>query len=411
MNPAAERENPGTTARAVQRMIAARFLGLLADQMSTYLIPVVIYATTGSVGLSGLAFAVQWLPRVVALPVLGVLVDRFPIGRQFLVNDLARAGVLLVVAVVAEPVSLMAASAVMTLLNGHAVIATETVLTRCVPSRLMPDAQARVQVAQQLSFTAGPALGGALLVWPGLSGGVVLISGVLVVAAVATSAALRSLEVRRGAVTGSPLRNLVDGARVVLGSKPLLSLVSLTIVVNLVAGLALGALPVIVVGDFDAAPSMTGLVAGAASVMSLVAALLTKRLLRRTSIGTVVAGAGAALVASGPAMALAPNLAVFTAAYVLWTAGVTVFTIWLRTRRLDHLPPDAVGGALGFFVAAVLAATPIAGVLLAVFGTASGAQHLMLIMCGVSAVLAVPAVLSWIRSTRARRDDLASTST
>jgi hypothetical protein len=410
VNPTAVRETPGTTARAVQRLIAARFLGLLADQMSTYLIPVVIYATTGSVQLSGLAFAVQWLPRVMALPVLGVLVDRFPIRRQFLVNDLARAGVLLVVAVVAEPVALMAASAVMTLLNGHAVIATETVLARCVPSPLMPDAQSRVQVAQQLSFTAGPALGGALLLWPGLSGGVVLIAGVLVVAAVATFAALRSLEVRRSPVAGSPLRNLVDGARVVLGSKPLMSLVSLTVIVNLVAGLALGALPVIVVGDFDAAPSMTGVVAGAASVMSLVAALLTKRLLRRTSIGTVVAGAGVALVASGPAMALAPTLVVFTVAYVLWTAGVTVFTIWLRTRRLDYLPADAVGGALGFFVAAVLAATPVAGVLLSLFGTALGAQHLMLIMCGVSAVLAVPAVFSWIRSARTRRNDFAPTS-
>ncbi|MEU0942510.1 hypothetical protein ABZ379_06895 [Streptomyces canus] len=56
----------------------------LATQIATYAIPLLILVTTRSNSLTGAAFVLEWLPRLVAFTLGGPLVDRFRAHRVFL---------------------------------------------------------------------------------------------------------------------------------------------------------------------------------------------------------------------------------------------------------------------------------------------------------------------------------------
>ena len=61
-----------------------RFLSLLCEQIILYLVPLIIYIKTRDVTLSGIAFFIEWTPRVILLPFLGFLIDRFNLKYQLI---------------------------------------------------------------------------------------------------------------------------------------------------------------------------------------------------------------------------------------------------------------------------------------------------------------------------------------
>ena len=52
------------------------FFARLADQMLLFLVPLVVFQTTQSAALSGLAFFIETLPRYLLFAVCGILCDR-----------------------------------------------------------------------------------------------------------------------------------------------------------------------------------------------------------------------------------------------------------------------------------------------------------------------------------------------
>ncbi|MFE7120653.1 MFS transporter [Streptomyces sp. NPDC057654] len=59
--------------------------------MSTYGLPLLVLATTGSGALTGLAFALEWVPRLAAFGWAGALVDRHGAAAVFCLASLGRA--------------------------------------------------------------------------------------------------------------------------------------------------------------------------------------------------------------------------------------------------------------------------------------------------------------------------------
>lgn len=59
----------------------SQFLSRLADHILLFLVPLIVFQITGSVGWSGVAFFIETLPRFVAFPIAGILADRLPAYR------------------------------------------------------------------------------------------------------------------------------------------------------------------------------------------------------------------------------------------------------------------------------------------------------------------------------------------
>ncbi len=74
----------------IMRFMAGRFLSALGDQFLLFAAPLIVYQATGSVAKSGLAFLIEWTPRILFLPVAGFFADRFNHRHLYLVADFSR---------------------------------------------------------------------------------------------------------------------------------------------------------------------------------------------------------------------------------------------------------------------------------------------------------------------------------
>ena len=53
--------------RSAKLWFGARFIGCMADQVVLFAVPTLVYERTGSIGATGLAFAIEWIPRLASL--------------------------------------------------------------------------------------------------------------------------------------------------------------------------------------------------------------------------------------------------------------------------------------------------------------------------------------------------------
>ena len=57
--------------------LIARGIGLLADEMFIFILPVALYVSTGEIQWSGLAFVGLWSTRIAFTPFFGPIADRY----------------------------------------------------------------------------------------------------------------------------------------------------------------------------------------------------------------------------------------------------------------------------------------------------------------------------------------------
>ncbi|MDO5618529.1 MFS transporter [Kocuria sp.] len=382
--------------------VSVRFLSFVADQGSTFLIPLSVYALTGSAQLSGLAFMVQWLPRIILSPLFGTIVDRFPSKPQLMLTDLVRAVVLAVLFIVPETWSLIAASAVLTLANGYSSIVTEQVVSTAVDDNDVAQAQSQQQMAFQTALVLGPALGSWALGLLSLRSAILLFAVTFFLCMVLTPMVIHAVGTpERSPEGGAPLQRLKDGAFELFRRRELVLLLAITMLVNLTGGMALATLPVIVVGHLGGGPAMAGTLAGVAAGLSLATAAAVTWVTRKTPIAHVVIAAPILMTTAVFLLCLSHSVFLFGLGYALWSSGMVIFTIWMRTRRLEFIDPARVGRTLGFFVAIILGSTPVAGLLLAVLGDRVDSHQLLLFTAVFSALALVPLLVAWKRTRRA----------
>jgi Major Facilitator Superfamily len=391
-------------------IIASRGVTLFAERALEFLLPVVIYLKTGQVTLSGLALAIEWSPRVLSLPVTGALVDSFAVRRQLLCIDLVRVAAAVSLPLLGSVYALMVAGGLLSLCNGYAMLLGETALARVVAGPAMPGAQAQMQIAAQLSQTIGPVLAGLALPRIGFAPSCLALGALMLTGAVSTATATAALPALRAAGTWVSLStvpsNLLAGLRAVTGKPALVRLILLTAFVNLVAGLALASLPALVTDRFGGSATAVGTVLGVASLASVVCAVAATYLVRRVRLTHIAGTAGICLAGSAYWMAGARSLLGFAAAFAVWSAAVTVFVIWMRTRRLHLLGRESVGSGLGVFVAAILFATPLSGAILAVFGGVFTPQQILFALAVVATAGAAILLALDLRAGRRVRQEV-----
>lgn len=91
--------------REYQALYSASALSWVGDYLARAAVTALIFHTTKSVGLSAAAFAVGYLPGLIAGPLLAALAERYPHRTAMVTCDLLRAGLIAIVAVRGLPVS------------------------------------------------------------------------------------------------------------------------------------------------------------------------------------------------------------------------------------------------------------------------------------------------------------------
>jgi hypothetical protein len=392
------RANPASAGPAGVYLVRAT--DALAGATAAYAIPLLVLITTGSTALTGVAFVLEWTPRLSAFAFAGSLVDRFGAGRVFRVANLVRAAavaftsaVLLFLPPTGTAVTgvVLAFGAASGLLAEVSYVAVETLGAEASRRALQPH---RVQAAQtgidQGAALVGPLLGGLLL----LVGSSVVMAVVAVLALAAAVCAPGGGSTGRGG-TSAGLRS---GWRTVRRSPALAWLVAGLAASNLATGVLQAAAPITVIRRFRCSTASVGAVWSTAAVASLLAVWVTRRAIDRWQVWPV--GAVAAAVATGActATALAPGFAFYTAAVALVMASEGAMTVVLRTLRAQLIPRDGFGSTLAVTIIVMLVPLPTAGALVAVV-PAAGLPHLLL-ACAVLQGLMLTASFAGLRRHR-----------
>ncbi|MFB9626529.1 MFS transporter [Nonomuraea helvata] len=155
------------------------------DSIKMLAMSVLVYAQTGSPGLSAAAYMVGWLPFVLGGLFLLSLADRIPPRALMVAGELVRAVTCLLLAYAGLPVWAMLALVLVTGLFSPVFFAARAaMLPEVLPGDAFVLGRSLLNVASASAQIVGLAAGGAFLAWAGPTGALAVTAGLSVVAAV-----------------------------------------------------------------------------------------------------------------------------------------------------------------------------------------------------------------------------------
>lgn len=376
-----------------------------AFSLATYGIPMLVLATTGSAVWTGLAFALEWIPRLAVVTFAGTLVDRHGPARVFRLASVLRALVVLAAAAVlpaqtgGTEATVMALAAASGALNQFSYVAAET--TGAHASRQPGNRTHRVQSVllgvDQTALLAGPALAGLLVQQTGSTGLLTTCATFSLLAAVLMPPRAAG---RDAAASASAKPARARGLRTgwaVLRERPALAwLVGGLAVSNLSVGVLQAATPVIVVQELGHSTGSVGLIWSAAAIASLLAVAACRSAISRR--GLWPAGAVSATVAAGACLAVAQTTtySAYLVLVAVLMAGEGGLTVVLRTLRSQLIPARVFGATLALTILLLLAPFPLAGLLVAAIPPGQLSQALGI--CAVVQALALAVTFARLRT-------------
>ncbi|SEO73913.1 MFS transporter [Actinacidiphila rubida] len=338
---------------------------------ATYTVPLLVLATTESPVLTGLAFALEWVPRLASFGRAGALVARHGASHVMRMAAAVRALVLLAAVPVlagaasgaATTVTVMALAALNGVLSQFSYVAAETAGAVASQATTRPHRVQGVLLGiDQGAMLAGPAAGSALLQWAGpgwLLGAVAAMSATAAAAVPTGPQPPKESSIERGSVPAM-------SGWATLRSRPALAwLVAGLAVSNLATGTLEAAAPVIVVRNLGQSSASVGAVWSVAAAATLLVVAASRPAIERWGLWPV--GALSAGVASAACLGVAqahrfPAYTVLVAVLMASEAGMTVV---LRTLRSQLVPQEAFAPTLAATILILLLPFPLAGVLVA----------------------------------------------
>ncbi len=390
----------------LHRFMLSRMLAALGDQFMMFAVPLYILKVTGSVKWSGLAFAIEWLPRLFFLPVSGSLADRINVRNLYRFSDLGRMILILgsYLAIHVFPSSsfwlLSGMMACMSILNSLAFIGMEATLPRQLPAEDMPKAQSWLQGVDQLSQVLGPALAGAAAAFFELRS--VIASGAVFFGV----SFLNSLSLPKADFTPPApksfqaivVESYTRGFTILFQKKMLLQLCALTWLVNLIYGTILVVAPAIVTQRLMQPEHAFGLMQTAAGIACIMAFMAAPELVRRIGLHGVGLMAFAGMVLGAWIGSLAGNILVFGLGLSTLFAFDGMFNVYIRSLRARIIPKEDFGKVTGVIILVNNFSLPISGFVVSLTAGVMTPQENLLLMSVIAATLGVLTILTgkWI---------------
>ncbi len=381
---------------AFHRLAWSNLAAQSAEQIALAAAPIVaVLALHAGEGETGLLQTALTAPFVFFAIPAGLLADRMPRRTLMAAAEAMRALALLTILT-----TFAAGMLTLPLLGalGFAAVCGTVVFSVAAPAlvpslvarRLLPNANARIELARTVAFACGPALGGMLVGWIGGAPAFGCAAALSLIAAWCLGSI--SEPARAPAPRRHPLAEIKEGAAFVL-HHPLLRPVFLTqFIFNTAHFLLLAIFVPYAVRRLGLSASGVGTVLSLFGVGMVSGALIATRIMRRLPFGTViglgpVTGFCAALVMALTTLTPSPLLAALS--FFLLGAGPILWVISTTTLRQSVTPPDLLGRVSAINILSY-GARPLGSLLGAVIGGRYGAEtclYLAALIFGLQALV------------------------
>jgi len=362
----------------------SRLIAALSDQFILFAIPLLIYRKTESISLAGVAYIIEWIPRLISPLMSGALVDSFCSRKVAVISDGIRCALCLVayslfVFIPTAPFWIFASIAgAIGLFYETSYLAFDVSLTRTSKTEDLPKVQSLIQSAEQLAFIVGPGLAVAIASVASLQFLFLFASGLFFVAAFLTSLTNQVGSVNEMSTLSNAIASLREGFRKV-ATQPLLRKLSLICFLqNVAVGLCLSLSPGYLQEHFGLKESAFGMLSMLAGIASLVLFLILPRILKSLGMWGLCA---TAVIASPLALALMGMSQHYVPYYIGFASLVVVdgcLSIVLRTTRATLVPSQNLGAVISAMIFFLNVAFPLGGAFVGLFIPVLGGQALLL---------------------------------
>ncbi|TDK54536.1 MFS transporter [Pseudomonas moraviensis] len=373
------------------------FLSRLADQILLFIVPLVVFQTTNSASWAGLAFFVESLPRFLAFPVCGALCDKFSPIRILHISQVYRAVLCLLAvglyALFGGITWVVVLSAVCGVLTTQGIMAREVLLPYIFKHYSYTKTLSYSQIADQTGLVLGPLVAALLLEIWAWHWVVLWVAGLFLLADLSmlvwqrlSRITLETFEQHQD-IWLQPLRIAFGHIRELAALR---KIIMLAVGVNLIVGVTLATSAAMVLGQYSAGKdAYAGLqAAGAVTTIVILFFLARVELPQR-----VLGGVAYTMIAVGALIsALSPHLSGYVLGFLLIVGFDKMFNIYMRSIRQRVIPPKDFGKTVGVITLLNNLSQPLAGLLVALFATALGAQHVILILAALTILLGALAV-------------------
>ncbi|HWC71428.1 MAG TPA: MFS transporter [Actinomycetota bacterium] len=377
-----------------------------------------ILDATGSAAWVGVAAVVRLLPYVLFEPFGGAIADRYDRRRVMIVCDLARAGLMGVMAVVAISTSTVAVVVVIALtfvnntLTSPYYPCVTAITPSIVPERDLAAANALSGTIDNFALAFGPALSAVLLLLgpPPVAialNGVTFLVSALLVARMRTRGRIGEVETE-----SSLVERIGHGAKAIRGSKEAILLIGLAFAFGLTFGQEVVLYGPLAEDSLGLGIDATGLLFAAPGIGGLLVAALAARLAARSHTAGVLA---LSTFLGGIPLTLLSFIHDPVVAFALLTfegAAVIVSDVVTTTTLQRVVPNDKVGSAFGILggvsVIGMVLGSLLAPLMIEVFGLSVATAFAGGVLLAVTLVV-LPRARAMDRTAAARAIELAPT--
>jgi predicted MFS family arabinose efflux permease len=392
--------NDTTLPPTFNRLAWSNLAAQSAEQIALAAAPIVAVLLLGvGEGQTGLLQTALTLPFLLFAIPAGLLADRA--SRRWL---MAGAEALRAIALLAILASILLGVLTLPLLAGLGFaavcgtvvysVAAPALVPSLVTPKLLPAANARIELARTIAFASGPALGGALVGWLGAApafGFAAALSAIAVMLLSGLAEPERTQAPRR-----HPLQEIREGAAFVMHHALLRPVFITQFIFNTASFLLLAVFVPYAVHRLGLTATGVGVVLGMYGVGMVIGALLATRVMRRLAFGTVI-GLGPVTGFVGAAvMALTtvvPTPLLAGLSFFLLGVGPILWVISTTTLRQSVTPPRLLGRVSAINIMSY-AARPLGSAIGAVVGGLYSAEACLYVALAIFGAQAVVILLS-----------------
>jgi predicted MFS family arabinose efflux permease len=358
--------------RPFNYLASANLMAQAAEQISLAAMPLVaVLLLDAGPGETGFLAMMQTLPFLLLSIPLGLLADRVSRRQLMVIAEGVRAGSLavLLLAVVYGYVS-MSLLVILGFVGACGTVAFNVAGPALVPSLVEREqlslANSRMELARSVAFSAGPALGGALVSWTGGSAAFALATALSVAACLCMSRISVAGRPSTPQTAQSPLKAMREGLALVW-QQPLLRAVLLTAIIWNMSWFILQAVYVsYAIRQLGLTASTVGFTLAAYGVGMVVGASLSQLLLKRVNFGTaVIIGPFCSVLAMATICVsiFFPSYFWLGLGFFLFGVGPILWTITSTTLRQTLTPQIMLGRVSAIFQTVNSGARPVGAAL------------------------------------------------
>lgn len=369
--------------------LCGRFVSILADKIFIFYLPIAIYLTTNNVELSGLAYATQWGPRLIVLPLLGSLADKFSWKKSFFLVDTCRCILLLVIIFFQEIVALkMLALGILSILSGYTFLCVEKYVTLTGASSEVYRNQAETQSIDRIARALAPLCGAFLMKINGQSAIVIFCLICLCLSIIMT---LSFSFIKNEVVLDYKRLNIFTDAytalKIIFANATLLYFIILSCMLNFSDGVFMSLVSKIVISHYHREPLDIGIIFFAGIAISTICILIISRLPTwQSQMAKIGMTSFILMFCSICAMPIAPNILIFSVFYTIFITTQNIFVLYFRAARIKFIPAMHYGKTLGIMTTLLNFPMPLAGGFVFLAGERIPSFHLLIYAVAFSVI-------------------------